>query len=560
MTQKKQYPAWLPLDAIIPSEDNPRAISEDDASLKELAQSIRAVGVLEPVLVRPHPTLPDKYELRAGERRLVAARMAGLTEIPVVVHELDDWAAMEVTTLENLQREDLTPLEEGEIVARLLRTGADTKTVAERVGKSPTWVVRRAAIARLIPNWKRAVRDPKHWASGWGARQLELVARLPEQEQGECLRDWDRDRWNVPESLQDLEHALDQDTCVLNKAPWKGTDAELVPQAGSCHDCLKRSSAQPGLFGDWYDGADADAELAARKKDRCLDAGCYERKLTAYLERREAELREEHPGLVRAQNDYAHGRGQEANAYGRHDWDAARKGAKGAKPALIVSGAGTGKLRYIKVTTYAESRSQAKKKGPSPLKDRRLKLRRRRELLAVEKLREELDTWMLTDICGPAPDDDVGRIGRAIALAASFGGPRSLNSLYRGAWDSPAHYDPWETYDTRKGQSRLDGAAILLAEVKEVLDNRLTCGATMDHKTEKLVAEAKRICGVFGRDWRAFVKEAEAEIPEPKSWARLNADGTPRKTTAKASPRQARPSSRDSGSREGPGRGKEAKK
>ncbi len=95
----------IPLDRIAPNPDQPRMTFDEDA-LAELAASIREHGVLQPVLVRPAE--PQHYQLVAGERRWRAARVAGLTEIPALIEQLDDETAMEIGIIENLQREDLS--------------------------------------------------------------------------------------------------------------------------------------------------------------------------------------------------------------------------------------------------------------------------------------------------------------------------------------------------------------------------------------------------------------------------------------------------------------------
>jgi len=117
----------------------------DQGRLEELAVAIRAQGIIEPLIVRPDG---DGYELIAGERRLRAARLAELTVVPVIVRELDDRAALEMSLVENLLREDLNPIEEGQAFARLNRDFALTHDeIATRIGKSRSYV---SNIIRLI--------------------------------------------------------------------------------------------------------------------------------------------------------------------------------------------------------------------------------------------------------------------------------------------------------------------------------------------------------------------------------------------------------------------------
>ena len=106
----------LPLEEIVPNKEQPRK-TFDETALEELAESIRQHGVLQPLLVRPLPG--GGYQLVAGERRYRASRIAGLREVPVVIRELSDVETMEIAIIENLQREDLNPIEEAEGLHRL---------------------------------------------------------------------------------------------------------------------------------------------------------------------------------------------------------------------------------------------------------------------------------------------------------------------------------------------------------------------------------------------------------------------------------------------------------
>lgn len=132
----------LPINEIVPNKDQPRK-TFDQGALQELADSISQHGVLQPLLVRPLPE--GGYQLVAGERRWRASKMAGLKEVPVVIKELSDVETMEIAIIENLQREDLNPIEEAEGLQALIdRCGFTQEDVAVSVGKS------RSAIANSL--------------------------------------------------------------------------------------------------------------------------------------------------------------------------------------------------------------------------------------------------------------------------------------------------------------------------------------------------------------------------------------------------------------------------
>ena len=125
-------PRELPVGEIGPNPFQPRT-RFDDAALKELAASIKATGVLQPVLVRRHA---DGYQLVAGERRLRAAQLAGLEKIPAILRAVDDREMMELALIENVQREDLNPIDEAKAYKALVSSvGLTHDQLSERVGK-----------------------------------------------------------------------------------------------------------------------------------------------------------------------------------------------------------------------------------------------------------------------------------------------------------------------------------------------------------------------------------------------------------------------------------------
>ena len=163
----------LPLSAIRPGSHQPRSNIHEEP-LDELAASIKASGVIQPIVVRPVPDFPHQFEIVAGERRWQAAKLAGLTEIPAVVRELSDQEALAVALIENIQREDLTPAEEARALKRLLGEFSLThERLAEVIGRS------RAAVSNLIrlldlPEPVQALIDSKQLSMGHARALLGL--------------------------------------------------------------------------------------------------------------------------------------------------------------------------------------------------------------------------------------------------------------------------------------------------------------------------------------------------------------------------------------------------
>jgi len=139
----------VPIDRIEANPENPRLLFEETA-LEELAASIREHGVLQPILVRPmnREASHDQYQLVAGERRWRAARIAGLETIPALVEDLDDDAALEIAVIENLQREDLSPLEEATMYDRMVKDhGYSIRKLAQKLGKDKGYLENRLRLA-----------------------------------------------------------------------------------------------------------------------------------------------------------------------------------------------------------------------------------------------------------------------------------------------------------------------------------------------------------------------------------------------------------------------------
>ncbi len=166
----------LPVGMIAPNPHQPRR-DFDPAALEELAESIRARGVLQPILVRQ--TADGRYEIVAGERRWRAAQRAGLHEIPAVVRVFSDVGMFEAALIENVQREDLNPIEEGEGYRLLAETyGMSQADIAAAVGKSRSHVANLMRVADLPDAVKAMVRDGR---LSLGHAKVLLGSPLPEQ-------------------------------------------------------------------------------------------------------------------------------------------------------------------------------------------------------------------------------------------------------------------------------------------------------------------------------------------------------------------------------------------
>jgi ParB family chromosome partitioning protein len=171
----------VPIEFLQPGRFQPRR-HFDEAEIEGLVESIRANGILQPILVRRLPESPDKFEIVAGERRWRAAQKAALHEVPVIVKELADGDALEIALVENLQRQDLGPLEEAEAYRRLMEEFGNTQEdLAGALGKSRSHIANTIRLLDLPEPVKKLVDEGKlsagHARALLGAKEPEKLAR-----------------------------------------------------------------------------------------------------------------------------------------------------------------------------------------------------------------------------------------------------------------------------------------------------------------------------------------------------------------------------------------------
>jgi ParB family chromosome partitioning protein len=283
----------LPLAALAESTSNPRR-AFSDAALKELAESIRSQGVLSPLLVRPRAD--QGFEIIAGARRYRAAQMAEIATVPVRIVNLTDAEAMEAALVENLIRADVHPLEEASGLRALLMLEEPKYSIeqlAAKIGKSPSYIASRIRLIELSAPIVDAF-----YAEEIGVGHALLLAKLQPTQQEQALANCFREEWNggggkakrILLPVRHLQQWIEQNVLLLLKqAPFNKRDAQLVPAAGSCMDCPKRTGHNKLLFADVSGNSDA-----------CSDPICYSAKLEAHVKAKVAAK----PELVQISTAY----------------------------------------------------------------------------------------------------------------------------------------------------------------------------------------------------------------------------------------------------------------
>lgn len=245
------------------SPTNPR---KKFSGLEEMAATMREHGVLEPLLVRKHDG-EFVYEIIAGERRWRAAQLAGLSHVPCVVKELNEQQVTEIQWIENLQRQDLTAVEEGEGFARLIQSGAWTvESLAERFARSRSHIFGRLKLARLTGPAREALESGKIPFT-----IAELVAKVAPGWQGKFLEEVLKGYGGgEPLSFRQAKYLMERDFVgQLDYVRWDIKDRKLHPDAGCCAKCPKRSG---NLTGE-------EAEAFKNNPNVCTDLDCFHEKV-----------------------------------------------------------------------------------------------------------------------------------------------------------------------------------------------------------------------------------------------------------------------------------------
>jgi ParB family chromosome partitioning protein len=338
----------LPLVQLQESPVNPRK-TFDKAVLLELAASIRAQGVLSPLLVRPMDGTQG-YQIVAGARRYRAAQLAGLDSVPVRIVELTDAQALETSIVENLQRRDVHPLDEAGGFVSLLHLDYTPEQIAAKVGKSPAYVVARVRLAELAPAVAEAFAKDEI-----GVGHALLLARLQPEHQPEALAGCYQEPYvnggnskRILLPVRHLQQWIERNILLeLATAPFPKDDAQLVPEAGSCLDCPKRTGHNTLLF----------AELGDNHPDSCSDPKCFQTKIDSFVERTIAAKPKlvqistgygipKDVGAVIPRNKYVEVRQDKPQRKEQHDWPE-YKTCKFTAEAIVTEGSEKGEMRKV---------------------------------------------------------------------------------------------------------------------------------------------------------------------------------------------------------------------
>jgi ParB/RepB/Spo0J family partition protein len=476
---------------IDPSLTNPRNDGQD--GIDELLASIKANGLLQPIVIREKAD--GRYEIIAGERRWRACRQIWTT-IPAIIRDSNDREAHVATVVENLQRRDLDPLSEAGGIKTLQAMGQTIPEIAEQIGRSVKWVAMRAKLADLAPVWREAHDNPESGISKWSATALEKIARLDEAVQVQLLSVFD-DSWN-DWTIADIESELSKMMRAISSAPWNIEDAGLVPKAGSCANCQKRSSCAPNLFDDLSAADDA-------KGDRCLDPECWKSKSDAHLDRAVTEATESYPDLVLVKSDQFDPANDSDNpiikkALNHWSVTATKKATEGARRAMVVTGPKAGTMMWVVSNEKNKALpASASADGKADMKAKREALEKRRRIAYIKHAMELMDDF---DNFAEVTDDNL------VFAIAVFGANAEANS-----YDS---YATWKKFDRLAEGEYKDAFKVAAIAIMRVWHRDLQQHTYVDGIDG--VKYADRVLRFLSKDADAERAGVWEKIKEPKSW------------------------------------------
>jgi ParB family chromosome partitioning protein len=371
----------LELSQIVPSTTNPRK-SFDQVALEQLAESIKEIGVTVPILVRMkrdsfgNVDLDHRqsylYELVSGHRRLKAAQIAGLDDIPAFIRELSDAEALDIQMVENLQRADLHPMDEAAGYQALIDAAADRgvaltqEELAHKVGKPLSYVAQRVKLldltetprkvfqeglinighalllAKLTPELQseglRQVFDP---GKRYGKTKdvAEVVEKAVEYSKPDA-DDHERYQRDAAQPVTALKNWIKFNVELdLGEAPWDLAAENLHPSASSCNACPKRTGNNPALFSEMTAG-----------EDKCMDPECFDVKTKTFVHITVTGPTATGKPMLRLSDNWSHNPldGTE-KAINKGQWvEAQKKGScPDAREGVTISGNKTGEILWV---------------------------------------------------------------------------------------------------------------------------------------------------------------------------------------------------------------------
>lgn len=469
--EKKSQGPTVEVALLRASEDNPRKAKEVEQEVQSLADSMKEVGLLQPILVRPivEPEGGTVFEIVCGHRRARAALLLGWDKIPATVVEMDEDKIDSARVIENVQRRDLAPLEEAEYYSYLTtKHNLHVPDLAAKLGKTRAHVARRLALLTLIGPLKLKL------AAGElpVGMALKVAPFQPDQQKqviGYAFRggelsctEADLDRWLSETFLLDLTKVL-----------WDLDDPKF-PSAGSCSACPKRAGGKQDLF-------------PGMKGDTCTDPKCFQKKFDTTI----SSLLKEQPEMVKLSSSYGYyGEKKPKDVLKQGEFRGVTKGAatcEHLKNGIWIDGVNRGKIEMIcsgsKCSVhdpYAGERESGRKT------DAKLRF----EQKVVKEARRTTYAEFLKKVSGPVGPEDL-----RLVLSSSF------SRLWHEAQKEVFRAFKWEPKKEKYGMGNYGSVfeqKIGLATVDDLRRFALAIALAGDVGTNSKAEDLKKVAAVHG--------------------------------------------------------------
>jgi ParB family chromosome partitioning protein len=518
----------VPIVELIESSTNPRKVF-DQSFLEELAVSIRNKGILSPLLVRP---VNNHLEIVAGAQRYRAAKLAGLEVAPIRLQNLSDLEAQEVQQIENVQRKDVHPFEEAQGYRTLLGFEGANYTIeklAARIGKRPQDVAERLKLLDLTEPVANAF-VAGHIGLGHALLIAKLAADMQEKALPHCFDGYyaanDTDRSLVP--VTRLQAWIEQNVYLsLKSAPFSKDDESLLPEAGSCANCPKRTGFNTLLFSEV-------------REDSCADAACFNRKLDGHIAQRVSKI----PNLVQISDNYNATDGTPILARRNYVEVVTRRSKKGkdARPEAklcthltpAIHADGTNKGRLVKVCAdpackvHFGDRQQEEKQRLQWKAEKTAANRKAKETLAF---RHRLLADVLKRVRPQFGTEELRIVAQFVLRSLSH--DLVCRLAKRHGLQNPKDANDWQMVEkARTLYKRAGGAALAVLIFEAMLISPV--GNVSANKDDDPLADAASLYKVDTNGLRTAVAKAEQEKAQKKNKAAIRKEKTtPKSKTAR---------------------------
>lgn len=499
---------------------NARKVKKTDKTVKELASSIKAVGLLQPVIVRPHPTEELKYQLAVGERRFVAHQVAGIEEIEAEVKLLTDQELRDIMLVENAEREDLSPFEEAKAIKVALehRGPLSHDELAGVLGWTVTKVRRRSVLTNMLPELQEAMIKERVPLNA-----CEYIAALPGEMQSQL--DPEDVRYEI-ESLQDAKNYFGREMRDLNAVPWLLN--ETMGKIQACSKCPKRTGCVPDLF--------VDTKKEQKTENRCMDPECFKEKEKFHLD----AVIKAHPDFPLYSSHWTYN-GHYLNVIS--DMKTVGSDEKGAKKIKVVCVEGPKKGKVVEIWVAGATKAKATadaveakedpaKKKPADLTKAQAKAllkekRKARMQLAHKAAQNALRVHLCSDRktnkgglidIQLISEDEHSMVGLCALLAINVSdGHYQVGKLEEGL---TRFIDKALVPAGGYSSGHVHIATIMKEKILRALSSHLP--EVTGEQSERRIPEAKDICTIAQLNYQDFVDAAVKEQgDEPKSWSPL---------------------------------------